>query len=78
MVEGEEEDQRANLVVEQTVHSIFEKNQGLAMCRYPVKDIKAGMKGAWMQNHLKNSHAVIFILKDGEGLAFNLPAQFSL
>jgi hypothetical protein len=30
-VEGEEEDQLANLVVEQTVHSIFEKNQGLAM-----------------------------------------------
>jgi KaiC/GvpD/RAD55 family RecA-like ATPase len=26
-VEGEEEDQRANLVVEQIVHSIFEKNQ---------------------------------------------------
>ena len=77
-VEGEEEDQLANLVVEQTVHSIFEKNQGLAMCPYPVKDIKAGMKGAWMQNHLKNSHAVIFILKDGEGLAFKLNAQFSL
>lgn len=76
-VEGEE-DQQANLVDEQTVHSIFEKYQGSVICSYPVKDIKAGMKGAWMQNHLKNHHAVIFILKNGEGLGFNLPAQFSL
>jgi hypothetical protein len=51
-VEGEE-DQQANLVDEQTVHSIFEKYQGSVICSYPVKDIKAGMKGAWMQNHLK-------------------------
>jgi hypothetical protein len=71
-VEGEE-DQQANSVVEQSVHSIFEKNQGLVVCPYPVKDIKACIKGAWMQNQLKNHHAVIFILKDDKGLAIDLP-----
>jgi hypothetical protein len=79
-VEGEE-DQQANMVFEQTVRSNFsnfERYQGSVMCPYQAKDIKAAMKGAWMQNHLRNHHAVIFILKNGDGLAFNLPAQFSL
>jgi MEDS: MEthanogen/methylotroph, DcmR Sensory domain len=76
-VDGEE-GQHANMVVEKRVRSNFERYQGSVMCPYQVKDIKAAMKEAWMQNHLRNHHAVIFILKDGEGLAFNLPAQFSL
>jgi hypothetical protein len=77
-VEEEEEDQQANMVFEQTLRSNFERYQGSVMSSYQVKEIQAAMKGAWMQNHLRNHHAVIFIFKDGEGLAFNLPAQFSL
>jgi hypothetical protein len=73
-----EMDRQASIDVERTVHSSFEKYQSSFICPYQVKNIKLEMKEAWMQNHLKNHHAAIFVFNGGEGLAFNLPANLSL
>jgi hypothetical protein len=68
-----EEDKLANMFVERTVHSSFEKYNGSFMCPYPVSNIQSAIEGAWMQNHLRNHHTAIFIFKGDKGLAIDLP-----
>jgi hypothetical protein len=68
-----DEEKVANMFVERTVHAAFEKYNGSFMCPYPVDDIKSAIEGEWMQNHLRNHHAAIFVFKNGKGLALDLP-----
>jgi hypothetical protein len=68
----DEDGKVANMFVERTIHSAFEKYNGSFMCPYPVSDIKSAIEGRWMQNHLRNHHAAIFVFKGGKGLAFGL------
>jgi hypothetical protein len=67
-----EEDKLANMFVERTVHSSFEKYNGSFMCPYPVSNIQSAIKGAWMQNHLRYHHTAIFVFKGDEGVAIDL------
>jgi MEDS: MEthanogen/methylotroph, DcmR Sensory domain len=68
----DDEEKEANMFVERTVHTFFEKFPHSVMCPYPVKDIKSAIDGEWMQNHLRNHHAAFFAFKNGKGLAMDL------
>jgi hypothetical protein len=67
-------ERQRNIEAERTRHEGFSKYHGPFLCSYHVRNIKLEMKGKWMRSHLKNHDAVIYILRGGETLAFNLPA----
>ncbi|MBA3977282.1 MAG: MEDS domain-containing protein [Nitrosopumilus sp.] len=62
-----------NLVLEQIIHSKFNKFQGLVLCHYDVNEILPHTHGLWLESILKNHHSAIFITQtDGEGIAFDI------
>ena len=71
-VENDDE-KEANVIVERTVHALFDRFPHSVMCPYPVDDIKSKIDGEWMQNHSRNHHAAFFVFTNGKGLALDLP-----
>ena len=62
----------ANVNVEHTFHSNFDKFPGSVLCPYLVEKIEPRLHGQWLVDILQNHHAAIFAPKLGEGIAFDM------
>ncbi|AIF82613.1 MEDS: MEthanogen/methylotroph, DcmR Sensory domain [Candidatus Nitrososphaera evergladensis SR1] len=64
-----EDDARANMLVERTIHSRFfdDYQGGLFMCPYPVDKVPSQVRAEWFLNHMQHHHAAVFAPKYFEG-----------
>jgi DcmR-like sensory protein len=63
-----ENDARANMQVERTLHSSFFENfPGMFMCPYPIDKVPSQFDVEWFLNHMQHHHAAVFAPKSFEG-----------
>lgn len=70
-----EDDAKASMLLERTIHSCLLEFQGQIMCPYDIDKVPSQINVEWFLNHMQHHHAAIFAPRSFEGSGLVLDGQ---